>query len=192
MQIRISTGLPWSRHGQATDSVANPCLFGTILVLPGQSGGRLWLFRGHYGAKPWLKRGLSGFKMSRTTPDETRTTPGRHTDYPDELWMTHGLHPDDAGLALDCNTPRTAPCRPGCFKHFKTSGADPGPSRTTKDQPRITPDQQGPAKDEPRICHGWTRTTPDHAGFLVRVGLTGALHIHNTIHIFFPGTVWIY
>ena len=65
---------------------------------------------------------------------------------------------------------KTAPNRPGCFNHLKKSGADPGPSRTTNYQPRITPDHQRPAKDEPRICHGLTRTTPDHAGFLVSCG----------------------
>ena len=167
MLIRISPGLPRSRHGQATGSVL-------IRVLSWQSGGRPWLCRGYSGAKSWLV-------WLQNVPD----CPGRDTDdtrTPHGLpgWVTDNtrFHPDNAGLTPDCNATRTAPDRPGCFKHFETSGDDPGPSRTTKDQPRITPDHQGPAKDEPRICHGLTRTTPDSwSGVvrgLIRVCLTGA------------------
>ena len=144
MVIRDYTGL----------SVANPCSSGVIRVLSGQSGGRPWLWRGYSGATPWLKRGSSGFKMSRTAPDEIRTAPGGHTDYPDELRITRGLHPDDAGLTPDCNTPRIAPDVLNILKHPGPSPDHPGTPRTSQGSPRTS---QGRATYLPRM-------NPDHPG----------------------------
>ena len=113
--------------------------------------------------------------MLQNVPDY----PGRHMDYPDELRITHSLHSDDAGLTPNCNASRTAPDVLYILKHpgSKTSGVDSGPPRN--DQPMITPDRQGPAKDESRICHESTRTTPDSWSGVARdlIGLTGALHL---------------
>ena len=78
----VIPGYPWLIRGHPGLSVSYP--------------GSLKVVRGSGGATPELKRGLS-----LTAPDETRTTPGQHTDYRDELRITHDLHQDDGGLNPD-------------------------------------------------------------------------------------------
>ena len=128
------------------------CRYGLVPDCPGVDTDNLlapWLIRvisWQSGGCPWWCRGYSGLNRRQDVARLASKCPGRDTDYTRTThrlpgWVTDNtrLHPDNAGLAPDCNA-----SRPGCFKHFKTSGTD-----------------QGPAKDEPRICHGLTRTTPD-------------------------------
>ena len=151
---------------------------------PGQSGsysGSPGVVYDSGGATPGLRRGSSSFKMSWTAPGETRRTLGRHPDYLDELRITHGLHPDDARLTPDCNTPRIAPDVLNILKHLGPTPVHPRPPRTSHGSPRITTDQ-------PRMSHvlatnepGSPRTMPDSWPGVVlgltRVGLTDALRM---------------
>ena len=71
-------------------------------------------------------------RLASKCPGLPHTRHGRHTEYPDDLRITHSLHPDNAGLAPNFNASRTAPDVLNILKH-------PGP----------IPDHQGPAKDHP-------------------------------------------
>ena len=194
MYIWISFGLPRSKHGQATGSVANPCL---IRAVPG---------------RPWLCRG-NILKHPRPTPNypgPPRTSQG---------WATYlpRINPDHAGFLVRCG-PGTDSGRSdwglrkvpmyytnldfveSTWRSFiKVGKVKFGSFFTLRQfsqklfyncfcifawsfQRRVlldcqmmdlvasTPDYPGP----PRTSQGWAtylpRINPDHAGFLVRCG----------------------
>ena len=88
---------------------------------------------------PELATDLPWFTHGRATDDHgwPRMSHGRAPNIPDEPRTSHGQARMSHGLT-------SSPDRPGCFKHFKTSGVDPGSPRIA---PGCTRTSHGPATD---------------------------------------------
>ena len=109
---------------------------------------------------PWLRPEI----YSRIATDNSRTTPGQLPDNSRTTRMSHGQIPESLRMS---HGDKNSGLDPGCFKQFKTSGVEPGMTRKTPDEPRMSHGIPGWATKSLRTTHGTSRSPPDyHSGTL--------------------------